>query len=590
MSRSRKFKYGFQKGTGFFVPEFRLIDDSTNLVFGMSRTNPYKYSSIQKQRSLKLHTDFDGIALVKVKSSSIEFSFYPSTISSEVNKWDQLHDMLDQGFFKEKARRCMDRLQKFGFLQTEGDYVIFYDSLLNKYEPKEFTNDDVETINRNFILYDDEFTNDDDNEDDNEYLQINILQKWIILEVLSEQKNKCLPSVFEPVLNKKFRTTLCSGVQVCFDPKILLRTKPKADADADFMFLRMTIFQVENGKIDQFRSDNSKTFRIPSIELPKQYQLTMPNIVRSLNELNQLPKMKTRRQSKAVIQVKELKDYLPLNSEWKVVNPDTGKTLLGMSSQNPSSPILNQLRSIIESYGRIIHFTDLFDSRGCLIHENKSDIHFYIHKDRVGGDMNPAVRVGDMNPIARAHFYLERLKKFNLLDGRPMLVYALSFIGTNLSDYEYRNQRTAQYHNDVINDKPVDYFIIEWFEMDECLSSQIQIRRTGEEFRTAVCSGYQLCIDNQSCIHRTPVIDTSRKSYSVGNTYWKPSKPRSFSRLLIKYTTMRMVKEYMDKEEDGEVSKVTLDKMELNKLASIETTFKSVKQLLKSGQVNLIGG
>jgi len=142
MSRSRKFKYGFKKSTGSFVPEFRLVDDNTNLVFGMSRTNPYKYSSIQKQKGWKLNTDFDGIALVKLKSNSIEFSFYPSTISSDVNKWDQLHDMLDEGFFKEKARRCMDRLQKFGFL--EGDYVIFYDSLLNKYAPKEFTNEDVE--------------------------------------------------------------------------------------------------------------------------------------------------------------------------------------------------------------------------------------------------------------------------------------------------------------------------------------------------------------------------------------------------------------------------------------------------------------
>jgi hypothetical protein len=107
--------------------------------------------------------------------------------------------------------------------------------------------------------------------------------------------------------------------------------------------------------------------------------------------------------------------------------------------------------------------------------------------------------------------------------------------------------------------------------------------------RTAICSGYQICVDNETFKHRSPYTDLTRKRYTIGNQYITTQKPRTYFRTFIFYTSMDVLKDSKEKVHynNQDICKITLPK---KKNGNELETFDSIQDLLHTGTVHLIGG
>lgn len=566
--------------------DFCLVNKAKKLIFGMSRSKPNKnVKRVYHPRFQDYTCSFDGIVVVKVSNENVEFVFYRSKSSKSHERrvefnmenlaFDTLHGKLDKSLYLEKAKQCFDRLHKFGFLKNNGSYIIYQDSC------EELNKMDVEEI------------------DDEIYIPPKKENKkpiYIILELRTIIKNSCVPTIFSKDIS--YKTSLCNGVQVCCKPTVKLNTMKKKKGT--YFFLRMTICRLVED-FENFKEINDAQEHA-MFTFPKPQIVKIKNVVYSLG---MLPKKTLKREKKTLLlsssstkSIKPLKEYLPQNLEWKIVNPINEKLQLGLSATNPTP---KDQRVVLNDKG--LRNSD-YDSVCVIDHhrkDNNVDFYFYAVKDYHLLDELDEDRERIINKqyyLEKAELFMERLQKFQLFnDDRPILIQGGSQGGVDLTVEQALSLRVAQYHQDAglpgnkfngrYMRKP-DYIILEMIDTDECVSTQFHNLRTKEELRTAICSGYQICVDNETFKHRSPFTDLTRKRYNIGNQYITTQKPRTYFRTFIFYTSIDVLKDAREKVyyNNNDIYKITLPKKtNVDEL----TTFDSIQDLLHTGTVHLIG-
>lgn len=567
--------------------EFCLVNKAKKLIFGMSRTKPNKNVKRMYHNRFQDYTcSFDGVVLVNVSDENVEFVFYRSNASRSHERrvefnmenlaFDTLHSKLDKSLYLEKAKQCFDRLHKFGFLKNKASFIIYQDSC------EELEKMDVEEIDEEIYIPPKE----------------NKKPIYIILELRTTVKNSCVPTIFSEDIS--YKTSLCNGVQVCCKPTIKLNTMKKKKGT--YYFLRMTICRLVQDFEKMKEINDAQEHAM--FTFPKPQNVKMKNIVYSLQQ--QIPKRKTLKRketllttSSSSLSIKPLKEYLPQNLEWKIVNPINAKLQLALSATNPTPP---DQRVVLNDKG--LRNSD-YDTVCVIDHHRKDDnvdFYFYAVKDYHLLDELDEDRERIVNKqyyLEKAELFMERLQKFQLFDDeRPILIQGGSQGGVDLTVEQALGLRVAQYHQDAglpgnkFNGRHMrkpDYIILEMINTDECVSTQFHHLRTKEEFRTAICSGYQICVDNESFKHRSPFTDLTRKKYTIGNQYITTQKPRAYFRTFIFYTSMDVLKDSKEKVyyNNQDICKITIPKKKnVDELA----TFDSIQDLLNTGTVHLIGG
>ena len=569
--------------------DFCLINKAKKLIFGMSRTKPNKnVKRVYHPRFQDYTCSFDGIVLVNVKNENVEFVFYRSNASRSHERrvefnmenlaFDTLHGKLDKSLYLEKAKQCFDRLHKFGFLKNNGSYIIYQDSC------EELNEIDLEEI------------------DDEIYIPPKENKKpiYIILELRTIVKNSCVPTIFSEDIS--YKTSLCNGVQVCCKPTIKLNTMKKKKGT--YYFLRMTICRLVED-FEKFKEMNDSC-SFAMFTFPKPPNVKMKNVVYSLKTIPQNKTLKKEKEKKKTLltsssslSIKPLKEYLPQNLEWKIVNPINSKLQLALSATNPTPP---DQRVVLNDKG--LRNSD-YDTVCVIDHhrkDNNVDFYFYAVKDYHLLDELDEDRERIVNKqyyLEKAELFMERLQKFQLFnDERPILIQGGSQGGVDLTVEQALGLRVAQYHQDAglpgnrFNGRHMrkpDYIILEMIDTEECVSTQFHNLRTKEELRTAICSGYQICVDNETFKHRSPYTDLTRKRYTIGNQYITTQKPRTYFRTFIFYTSMDVLKDSKEKVHynNQDICKITLPK---KKNGNELETFDSIQDLLHTGTVHLIGG
>jgi hypothetical protein len=217
---------------------------------------------------------------------------------------------------------------------------------------------------------------------------------------------------------------------------------------------------------------------------------------------------------------------------------DNGKTIIGMSHQNPERTyqLVKQLDAIGNSYYRS-------GRDSVFLVDNAANTFQFYHTD--SHRQNAAY---DNNYAEKRDYFVERSLKFRILkpDCRYIVIMDVPF-SPQIDNVGYHNDRMSVQR--IIDSfagldirQMADYIIIENRNEYECVTTTVELEMDGEnkQFRTIGCLGTQLCIENTGRKHSAPAIiggDVRKQADLILNEVYHSKKPRSVYRIRIKELT-----------------------------------------------------